>query len=178
MTVILCEIKQLSQFMHLQNLSTRFLRYNLWANERLTSWLMTIDRNILYEKTGSSFGTIDRTLQHILSAQIYWHVIIAKGQINEFNQSVKENAVDEVIADLIVSSQQLINDLSILNEHQLIECIQVSDSTQSRYEYILHVVNHSSYHRGQVVTMCRALRITGEIPVTDYDAYLWWVENM
>ena len=169
--------------MYLQNLTTRLLRYNLWANERLTSWLIpiaigTIDRNILYEKTGSSFGTIDGTLQHILAAQIYWHAIIAKGEINEFNQLVKANAVGEVMADLVISSQQLVNDLSILNEQQLTESIQVSDSTQSRYEYILHVVNHSSYHRGQVVTMCRALGITGEIPVTDYDAYLWWIENM
>lgn len=68
--------------------------------------------------------------------------------------------------------------ISILNEQQLIESIQVSDSKQSRYEYILHVVNHSSYHRGQVVAMCRALGIRGEIPVTDYDAYLWWIENI
>lgn len=164
--------------MHLQNLISRLLRYNLWANERLTAWLMTIDRNILYEQTGSSLGTIDRTLQHILSAQIYWYAIIFKEQITEFNQPVKEHAVDEVIADLVISSQQLVNELSILNEQQLIESIQVSDSTQSRYEYILHVVNHSSYHRGQVVTMCRALGVTGEIPVTDYDGYLWWIENM
>jgi uncharacterized damage-inducible protein DinB len=164
--------------MHLQNLISRLLRYNLWANERLTSWLLTIDRNILYERAGSSLGTIDRTLQHILSAQIYWYAIIVKGQITEFNQPVKEHAVDEVIADLVINSQQLVNDLSVLNEQQLIESIQVSDSTQSRYEYILHVVNHSSYHRGQVITMCRALGITGEIPVTDYDGYLWWIENM
>jgi uncharacterized damage-inducible protein DinB len=164
--------------MHLQKLTTRFLRYNLWANERITSWLITLSRNVLYQKTGSSFGTIDRTLQHILSAQVYWHTILAKGQINAFDQSMKENAVDQVIADLILSSQQLINDLSIFNEQQLIESIQVSDSKQSRYEYILHVVNHSSYHRGQIVTMCRALAMTEEIPVTDYDAYLWWIENM
>jgi uncharacterized damage-inducible protein DinB len=164
--------------MYLQNLIIRFLRYNLWANERLTSWLMTIDRNILYEKTGSSFGTIDRTLQHMLSAQIYWHGILAKGQINEFNLPVRENAVDEVIADLTINSQLLVSSLSKLNEQQLIESIQVSDSAQSRYEYILHVVNHGSYHRGQVVTMCRGLGIKEEIPVTDYDGYLWWIENM
>jgi uncharacterized damage-inducible protein DinB len=138
---------------------------------------MTIERQLLYEKTGSSFGTIDRTLQHILAAQIYWHALIARGEINEFNAPVKENAVDAVMADLVISSQQLVNSLSVLNEPQLTESIQVSDSKQSRYEYILHVVNHSSYHRGQVVTMCRALRVTVEIPVTDYDAYLWWIEN-
>jgi uncharacterized damage-inducible protein DinB len=163
--------------MHLQKLITRLLHYNLWANERITSWLKTLPQNTLYQNTGSSFGTIDRTLQHILSAQIYWHAIIAKGEINAFDQSVKENAADQVLSDLVINSQQLINDLSVFNDQQLLEIIQASDSTQSRYEYILHVVNHSSYHRGQVVTMSRALGTTGEIPVTDYDGYLWWIEN-
>lgn len=164
--------------MHLPNITTRLLRYNLWANERLTSWLMTLDRDTLYALTGSSFGTIDRTLQHILAGQLYWHTILVKGHIHEFNQPEKENAVDSVITELITSSQQLVDDLSNLDEDKLIEIVQASDSTQSRYEYILHVVNHSSYHRGQIVTMCRALGITEEIPVTDYDAYLWWIENM
>jgi uncharacterized damage-inducible protein DinB len=164
--------------MYIQKISTRFLRYNFWANERLTSWLMTLHREIVYEKTGSSFGTIDRTLQHILSGQIYWYTIITKGQIHEFHQPEKENAVEQVIADLVSSSLQLVDELSLFNDEKLIEIIRASDSSQSRYEYILHVVNHSSYHRGQIVTMCRALGITTEIPVTDYDAYLWWMENM
>lgn len=164
--------------MHIQNLISRFLQYNLWANERITSFLKTIDRNKLYEKTGSSFGTIDRTLQHMLSAHIYWHTLIAKGKVIEFNSMEKENAVDEIMCDLVISSQQLVNSFSIFNDEQLMDRIQVTDSCQSRYEYILHVINHGSYHRGQVVTMCRALGITNEIPVTDYDGYLWWIENM
>lgn len=162
----------------MKNLIDRFLRYNHWANERLTSWLLTLDRSYLYTKTGSSFGTIDRTLQHILDAQIYWHTLLVTGRILEFNNPSREHAVDEVIAELNSSSQQLIESLTSLKEGQLTERIQVSDSRQSRYEYILHLVNHGSYHRGQVVTMCRALGVTGEIPVTDYDAYLWWIENM
>ena len=164
--------------MYLQNLTTRFLQYNLWANERITSWLMTQNRNKLYEHIDSSFGTIDHTLQHILSAQQYWYSIISNNQINTFNQLYKENAVDEMIADLATSSQLLVNELSKFNEHQLLDRIRVSDSTQSRYEYILHLVNHGSYHRGQIVSMCRGLGIQGEVPVTDYDAYLWWIENM
>jgi uncharacterized damage-inducible protein DinB len=113
-----------------------------------------------------------------LAAQLYWHPILANGEIPGFDQSVKEKAVEEVITELMKSSHQFVDNFSILNEQQLLELVRASDSTQSRYEYILHVVNHGSYHRGQVVTLCRALGVTGEIPVTDYDAYLWWIENM
>src|SRR5690348_10185313 len=104
--------------MNIQELVTRYLRYNQWANERITSWLMTLDRNLLYTKTGSSFGTIDRTLQHILSAQFYWRDILTKGRINNFDLPVKDNAVEEVITDLNLNSQQLVNELAILSEQQ------------------------------------------------------------
>src|SRR5688572_11882326 len=117
--------------MRLQNVISRFLRYNLWANERLTSCLMTLDQDVLYRKTGSSFGTIDLTLQHILAAQVFWHAIIAKGRINEFDPPVKTNAVDEVIKDLMASSQLLVDDLTVLTEQQLIESVQAPDSKQS-----------------------------------------------
>ncbi|RYY22012.1 MAG: DUF1572 domain-containing protein [Chitinophagaceae bacterium] len=164
--------------MYLQKITTRLLRYNQWANERLNTWLATNDRKVLYTNTGSSFGTIDRTIQHILSAQIYWHVILTEGRINQFDQPIRENAVEQVMADLNNSSKRLADELSALSEDQLLEVVRASDSTQSRYEYILHLVNHSSYHRGQIITMCRALNINDQIPVTDYDAYLWWIENM
>ncbi len=164
--------------MYLRTVIVRFLRYNLWANERLTSWLLTLDRKILYRETGSSFGTIDRTIQHMLDAERYWHDLLVNGRMNAFNQPPKDNAVETVINELTTSSQRLIDDLAILPDEQLTEIVQAADSAQSRYEYILHVVNHASYHRGQVVTLCRALGVSGEIPTTDYDAYLWWMENM
>lgn len=163
--------------MNIQNITTRYLQYNLWANERLTFWLLTLPREMLYQKNTSSFGTIDRTLQHMLSAEMYWNAVITKGEVNAFDQPTRENAVAEVMSDLVASSQKLLNDFSRFTEQQLIEVISASDSKQSRYEYILHVVNHGSYHRGQIVTLCRILGVTTEVPVTDYDGYLWWIEN-
>lgn len=163
--------------MYIRNLSNRLLSYNLWATGRITSWLMTIDQSKLYVDIGSSFGSIDRTLQHILSAQNYWYTIIIEDRVNEFDQPIKENSVAEIMSDLIKGAQKMVDAISGLNEQQLIERIKVSDSNQSRYEYIFHLVNHSSYHRGQVVSICRSLGIKDEIPVTDYDAYLWWIEN-
>ncbi|MEI9919914.1 MAG: DinB family protein [Bacteroidota bacterium] len=161
--------------MPIKNLVFRLLRYNLWANERLTSWLKSIDREILYTETGSSFATIDLTIQHLLTAQLYWHELITSGRIKDFDFVLKDHAVEEMMNELVKSSQLLIDSFTSFDERQLIEIIKSSDSTQSRYEFILHVVNHSTYHRGQVVSMSRRLGVKGEIPVTDYDGYLWWL---
>jgi len=138
---------------------------------------MLLDRDTVYKEIGSGSGTIDKTLQHILAAQTYWCDILVQGVFKEFDRTLKVHAIAEVVDDLLNSSQQLVNNLSLLDDEKLIERIEVTDSTQSRYEYILHLVNHGSYHRGQVVTIARALGVVGEIPVTDYDAYLWWIEN-
>lgn len=163
--------------MTIRDLTTNFARYNYWANERLTSWLKSLDRNIIYQPTGSSFGTIDRTLQHILSAQIYWHSLIVKGKVLEFDAPLRENAFEDIVRDVLATSSDFLGAVSVMTEQQVTEFIGATDSFQSRYEYILHVVNHSSYHRGQIVTMARALGVTTKIPSTDYDAFLWYVEN-
>lgn len=164
--------------MILSPLVARLLAYNTWATDRLGQWLLTIDKHVLYRPTGSSFNTVDRTLQHIWSGQEYWFEVLINQRVVEFNQPLRDQAVEQVIEDLRTSSQKLQAHFTRFTDEQLLEHIQVSDSKQSRYEYILHVVNHGTYHRGQVVSMCRSLGVQGEIPVTDYDAYLWWIENV
>lgn len=163
--------------MPLHNMMSRLLEYNLWVNERMTSWLHSLDKVTLYQATGSSFGTIDRTLQHILAGQLYWYEIIVNSRITDFELPLRENSVEKVMEDLVATSKKFIDNVSQFSEEELVARISASDSTQCRYEYILHLVNHGTYHRGQVVTMARALGVKGEVPVTDYDAYLWWLEN-
>ena len=161
----------------MQTIIQRFIRFNYWANQRLADWLGGIDRQLLYADTGSSFPTIDKTIQHMTASQDNWEAIILRGEFRELNQPDKIDAIHEVLDELIVSSGKLLDGVTSLPEAALQEIITVTDSAQSRYEYILHVVNHSSYHRGQIVSMIRSLGYRGEVPTTDYDAYLWWIEN-
>jgi uncharacterized damage-inducible protein DinB len=41
---------------------------------------------------------------------------------------------------------------------------------QPAFDILLHLLNHSSYHRGQLVTIMRALDVT-QIPQTDFIVY-------
>ncbi len=38
----------------------------------MTRWLKTLDSNILYKETPSSFSSIDLTLQHLNHSQNFW----------------------------------------------------------------------------------------------------------
>ena len=50
-----------------------------------------------------------------------------------------------------------------------------TEMTQMVSEMIMHTINHSTFHRGQLITMCRQLNIT-PIPRTDYIIYSRYIK--
>jgi uncharacterized damage-inducible protein DinB len=161
--------------MGLQKLISNYAAFNQWANERLVTWLITVDEGLLYQHTPSSYTTIDYTLQHTLRAQNFWFNFIVGNDISQFNWAVREGEVKKILRELNQSSANMHARFSAFTEAELVEALQLNmpwaKNSQSRYEYIMHVINHSTYHRGQVITMARAVGITGGVPNTDYNIF-------
>jgi uncharacterized damage-inducible protein DinB len=147
--------------------------YNHWANKTLTGWLKSIDVKLLYKEIKSSFPSIDFTLQHMKNAQNFWHAVINNSSINSLDEELRSDSVDWVIGELLKGSQNLINLVTLLNDDNLLIKVSSPAMTKTKYEFILHAINHNSYHRGQIITISRLLDITENIPNTDYDTYLW-----
>jgi uncharacterized damage-inducible protein DinB len=147
--------------------------YNHWANEVLTGWLKSVDDQLLSREIKSSFPSIDLTLQHMIHAQNFWHVAISNSDINSLDEEVRTGSVDWVMAELLKGSQNLINLVNSLNDDDLMGMVSSPAMTKTKYEFMLHVINHNSYHRGQIITISRSLDLTDTIPNTDYDTYLW-----
>ncbi|MBL7943864.1 MAG: DinB family protein [Flavobacteriales bacterium] len=161
--------------MHLQRLTGNFVVYNRWANERLINWLRTIDSSLITRKVASSYPSIDFTLQHMLRAERFWLTFIREGDISLLNWSVREGEADVVMDELLSVSTQLTEYVNSLDEAALENKLQLdmpwAKNRLCRYEYIMHVVNHSTYHRGQIVTMSRGLGVTDGIPALDYNIF-------
>jgi uncharacterized damage-inducible protein DinB len=81
--------------------------------------------------------------------------------------------VDVVIDELNAGAQKMVEVYSNYTEEELCERVKTTDMIQSRAFLIMHAINHNSYHRGQIITMCRILGLTKNIPSTDYDVFLW-----
>lgn len=64
---------------------------------------------------------------------------------------------------------------SVFTEAELITPLQLimpwAKNNLSRYEYMMHVINHSTYHRGQIITMARAVGMGLGVPNTDYNIF-------
>ena len=151
--------------------------FNHWANETLTGWLKSIDDKLLYKEVKSSFPSIDFTLQHMKNAQNFWHAVISDANINSLDEELKIDSVDWVIGELLKGSQNLVNLVALLNDVELLTKVSSPAMTKTKYEFIVHAINHNSYHRGQIITISRSLDITENIPNTDYDTYLWIRSN-
>lgn len=151
-----------------------YVIYNHWANEKLTHWLKALDPEILYIETNSSFASIDLTLQHMKNAQNFWYAVITGQDIKKLDETIKTKSFDLVIEELINSSRKMTNAYTGFSDQELMIKVTSPVMTKSRYNFILHVINHNSYHRGQIVTIARHLGIISNIPETDYEAFLWF----
>ena len=164
--------------MSLTKIISGYTQYNLWANERLSQWLASLESNLLYEETLSSFRSIDKTLQHISQSQNFWFAVITEaGTANLDLPTKSDRRADTAIHDLLTGSQQMLKTFTDYSEDELLKQIPSTDMVQSRYEFILHLVNHNSYHRGQIVTMSRYLGVVDNIPAMDYEVFLWTTVN-
>lgn len=150
------------------------VRYSAWATRRVLESVNVMNCDEFRRDLGSSYGGIYGTLAHIFQADSIWFDRLHG--VSTTNLSVY--AAD---ADVAVFSQQW---LALLD--RWVGWAEAQDGagwdrlvpyrntrgepdSQPAWRIALHVVNHASYHRGQITTMLRQL---GRKPIgTDLMAY-------
>ena len=161
--------------MSLSKLTSNYVDYNAWANTRLVHWLMDQPVDQMYAEVESSFRSLDLTLQHMLRTQRFWTAFVMQQDLSGFNWSVRKGDAANVMAELVSQSDGMRTQFSQFSEADLSTELSLdmpwAKNRLSRYEYIIHVVNHSTFHRGQIVTMARGLGLVHGIPATDYNIY-------
>ncbi|UYQ93629.1 damage-inducible protein DinB [Chitinophaga horti] len=146
-----------------------YANYNFWAASTLVKWLRTKPAYLLEQEVASSFPSIRSTLVHMWQTQCYWLAMIKREAPfipEEFTGDILEAIVDqsEELAYYIDSLDTEDIEASNLVVNPWFEC------DFQNFEYIIQVVNHSTYHRGQVISIGRQLGFT-DAPMTDYNFY-------
>jgi uncharacterized damage-inducible protein DinB len=159
--------------MSLKKLMTNYADYNLWVNQQFVNWLSPKSDELLHKELPSSYSSIIKTLNHIWATEEYWYSIIA--ETPEFDK--RENAVlvtDEVLKGLVSRSTQLAQLIGSLSEEELAKKVKIESPWFTcelpKYDYLMQVINHGTYHRGQIVTIGRNIGIT-DASNTDYNFY-------
>ena len=157
----------------LESMIKSYARYNAWATETIAKWLLTKDEEWLEKEVASSFPSIRLTLIHLLSSQQFWLDCIKK---EPFEGKIYDNEETfYILKSLVKNSLEFSEFVEGLTEEELTEHIYLKttwfESNRARIEYIQHAINHTTYHRGQVVTIGRQLGYE-DAPMTDYNFFL------
>lgn len=159
----------------MKELLLRLLRYNAWANARFIEVLQTLTDQQLDQEVVSSFSSIRKTVYHVWGAEDIWLQRLQRVEKPVWKVFTFEGSFSEACANWIESSEELVRVTEALAEDMLTQTIPVVNMKGELHQDMIgdifqHITNHSSYHRGQLVTMLRQLGITS-IPATDFIAY-------
>ena len=159
--------------MSLKKIMSNYADYNLWVNQQFVNWLSPKSDELLYAEVPSSFSTIMKTLDHIWSTEEYWFSVISETAPTE-KKIENELSSDQIFEGLLNASAKLKQFIHSLSEEDLVKEVKITnpwfECELPISEYLIQVINHGTYHRGQIVTMGRNIGIT-DASNTDYNFY-------
>ena len=150
-------------------------RYNKWANTTVLKSVAPLNTQELTRILGGSFPSVRDTLVHIMAAEWIW-LRRWKGVSPRALLDAPEYPDLEVIKSrwLEIDAEQ-VTFVEQVTDDALKEMVSYVNTRGQTWQYPLgrmmqHVVNHSSYHRGQIANFLRQL---GAQPAaTDFLLYL------
>ena len=156
--------------MNLQDLRT-LLDYHYWARDRLLDALEPLAPEQFTRDLGSSFKSIRDTVAHTYAAEWAWH---SRWQGHSPTALLPPDQFADVASIRAVWSAHEAKMRAFLEELGDNGIARVFDykllsgqpGSSPFWQMLQHVVNHASYHRGQVTTMLRQI---GAVPAKSMD---------
>jgi uncharacterized damage-inducible protein DinB len=148
-----------------KNYFTEIAEFNVWANKIVWGWLDQINDEQWKQHIVSSFNSIGETVLHVVSAETVWLDRLNKIEAPVWLQSTFKGSKEETIELWKRSTAGLKKFMDEFDEANMMDILVFRRINGDRYEMphyqvFAHVFNHSTYHRGQLVTMLRQAGFT------------------
>lgn len=156
----------------MKELLSQLAAYNIWANQKLLETILALPAEKQQQELPSSFKSLYTTVLHMLNAEsVWWQRMKLQERINSPMDNFK-GSMQELVNELIQQNRQWQEWVNNATEPVLDHVFQYYNQKkesfkQPIYQMLLHVFNHGTYHRGQLVNMLRQLGIE-KIPQTDF----------
>jgi uncharacterized damage-inducible protein DinB len=152
----------------------RFASYNAWANERLAEVLTSVPVFWLDQELKSSFPTLRKTAFHIWDGEYIWlrrmqGKSIADFPSKTFPPDTPVNRFAEGSQALFVFLNQQLE--SFFHQETIYHTFTREEFRTLNSDIVQHVLNHATFHRGQIITMLHACGFEGKLPSTDFIAW-------
>ncbi|GAC1420758.1 MAG: DinB family protein [Flavisolibacter sp.] len=156
----------------MRELLVQYAQYHLWANQQITEAIGLLPEEKHNYEIESSFKSLYKTVLHLWDAEsIWWQRMKLQERVVIPSESFNGN-MKELIQNLLLQDKQWSEWVSHAQEHVLQHVFQYQNSRKEHfkqpiYQMVLHLFNHGTYHRGQLVTLLRQLGLN-KIPNTDF----------
>ena len=160
----------------MKELLEKYTEYNLWANTKLIGFLKNLDLPLIDKELISSFKTIRLTLYHMWDAEILWYNRLHGKSLSNWPSKGFHGTIDEFYKLFLDQSAKFADYTKSAAEKNLKENFSYQSTEGEKYtnrqnDIILHCMNHSTFHRGQIITMIRNTGFT-DLSSTDYITFI------
>lgn len=149
----------------------QYAAYNVWANQRIADLIVAQPAEVVCQVVVSSFASVVETMYHLWYAESVWWQRIKLAENVQPPQVDKTN-VSEVLEGLLKQSklweEWVHKSTEAMLQHEFVYRNSKKEQfKQPVYQVLLHLFNHQTYHRGQIVTLLRQLGVD-KLPLTDF----------
>jgi len=152
--------------------------YNRWANARVIEVVRALPPADYTREMGGGWPSVRATFVHLASATDAWAERFAGKEVGALHKEADLPEPDDAVAVLLDAEQKLDAFLATLTPERMAAPFtwkNLRGETVSSIFWVVlrHVVNHQTYHRGQVSSMVRRL---GADPKST-DMVRWGIER-
>lgn len=165
------------------NPSAQMFTYDAWATRTLLKRINELPSSVMQQEVNTSFPTIARGFSHMFAVETIWYHVLTGMDIQQamnrympLEQEMSGFGVEEFAAAFETLAQQVQAWLQAEPdlERSILLVNPYTGSRETRLsEILLHLVNHGTYHRGNISAMLRQLGHASTM--TDY--VLFWYQN-
>lgn len=156
----------------MKEILTQLSAYSIWANQLLLDAIYQLPEEKQKQEVASSFSSIYTTVLHMWHAEsIWWQRMKLLERIytpfDSFTGDMKELGTN-----FLNQNRQWNDWIMNASEPQLQHVFHYQNTKKEHfkqpiYQMLVHVFNHGTYHRGQLVNMLRQLGVS-KVPATDF----------
>jgi uncharacterized damage-inducible protein DinB len=151
----------------MKSLLLNYLQYNHWANEKMCNYLSGVDEDEILANKKAEYQTIKKVILHVADSEQTWlarlngkniphmHKLDSSGSFAGICSTIRNNSVDFIEFVSGKDDQFLLSVTEYVN-------LKGRTFSQNNAEIILHCMNHSTFHRGQVMSMLRYVGYTDQ----------------
>ncbi len=156
----------------MKQLLLSYTAYEIWANEQLLNLAVELSPEEQNRPLVSSFPSVHKTFLHMWdAASAWWQRLQMHEQVVMPSLSFHPGMKD-IANGLLQQNRQWHSFVKDASEEMLLASLPYKNMkgqpfVQPVFEIVMHLSNHGTYHRGQVVTLLRQLDVE-KIPQTDY----------